>query len=131
MWRDLINLGKNDLILGSGFEAYWIKHYREIWAMWSFLPINAHNGFVEVLLNLGVLGLAIVISVITKSLGLVGSEDQLSRPYGPWYLITLIMFVINNITEASLAQVTLGWSLFLLISANSEKDRRQHLSNPN
>ena len=130
MWRDLINLGRDDLILGSGYEAYWIRHYREIWAMWSFLPINAHNGFVEVLLNLGVLGLAIMISVITRALGLAGSEDQLSRPYGRWYLIVLIMLVINNITEASLAKLTLGWSLFLFISANSEKDRGQHLTNP-
>ena len=49
MWKDLIELGKEDFVLGSGYESYWISHHREIWAKWTFLPINAHNGFVEVL----------------------------------------------------------------------------------
>ena len=39
----------------------------------------------------------------------------------PLVFIVLIMFVINNITEASLAKSTLGWFLFLVISARARK----------
>ncbi|MCG7851182.1 MAG: O-antigen ligase family protein [Methanosarcinaceae archaeon] len=123
MWNDLIRLGKKDIIQGSGYENYWIRHYKEIWAVWTFLPTNAHNGFVEVLLNLGLLGLAIVIVIILRLLFLLGSGDCLSQPSGHWYFVFLIMFIISNFTEASLIMLTLGWSLFLIISANNEKDR--------
>jgi O-antigen ligase len=127
MWKDLIRLGRKDIFFGSGYESYWIRYYREIWEKWTFLPIKAHNGFVEVLLNLGLLGLAIIIVVISRSISLLGSKDSLSQPYGHWNLTVLIMFIISNITESWLIGMSLGWNLFLLVLANSDKDRLTRL----
>ena len=123
MWRDLIRMGQGEILLGSGYESYWIKHYNEIWAFWNFLPTNAHNGYVEVLLNLGLLGLAIAITVVLRSLAFLGSKAYASEPYAHWFFVFIIMFIISNITEATLVKMTLGWNLFLIIYALSEKDR--------
>lgn len=123
MWKDLIRLGKNDMFLGSGYESYWIKYYREIWVKWTFLPISAHNGFIEVLLNLGFIGLVLMIVVISRALSFVSSKDSLSQPLGHWTLTVLILFIISNLTESWLISMSLGWNLFLMVLTISEKDR--------
>lgn len=130
MWKDLIRFGRKNLVLGSGYESYWARYYREIWAIWTFLPISAHNGYVEVLLNLGLLGLAIVIVVISRALSLLGSEDSLSRPNGHWNLVILILFLISNFTEAWLICMSLGWNLFLMVLTTSERDRLMRAPSP-
>jgi exopolysaccharide production protein ExoQ len=123
MWKDLISLGRKDIFLGSGYEGYWIRYYHEIWARYTFLPVTAHNGFIEVLLNLGLVGLAIIISIILGSLSLLGSNDSLSRPHGRWEFAVLIIFIISNITESWFIIMSLGWNLFLIVLTNSGKDR--------
>lgn len=124
MWQDLIRFGRKSLVLGSGYESYWIRYYKEIWAKWTFLPVSAHNGFIEVLLNLGLFGLAIMIVVLARSLSLLGSGDSLSRPNGHWLLTVLILFIISNLTESWLISMSLGWNLFLMALINAEKDRQ-------
>lgn len=128
MWKDLIRIGQKDLILGSGYEGYWIMHYKEIWAKWTFLPVSAHNGFVEVLLNLGLLGLVILIGVIARPLFRLGSEVSISRPLSHWSLAFLILFILSNFTEAWFINLSLGWNLFLIVLMISEKDRSARLS---
>ena len=123
LWKDLIRLGKNDIFFGSGYESYWIKYYKEIWAKWTFLPISAHNGFVEVLLNLGLLGLAIMIYVISRPLSHLVTQDSLSQPLGYWNLTVLTLFIISNLTESWLICMSLGWYLFLTVLTISGKDR--------
>ena len=129
LWKDLIRLGKKDILLGSGYESYWIKYYKEIWAKWTFLPISAHNGFVEVLLNLGLIGLVIMIYVISRSLSHLITQDSLSRPLGHWNLTVLTLFIISNLTESWLICMSLGWYLFLMFLMISGKDRLMRSSN--
>jgi exopolysaccharide production protein ExoQ len=130
MWKDLIRFGRKDLVLGSGYESYWARYYKEIWAKWTFLPISAHNGYVEVLLNLGFLGFTIVIYVISRALSLLSSKDSLSRPNGHWILVILILFIISNLTESWLICMSLGWNLFLMALVTSEKDRLRQAPSP-
>jgi exopolysaccharide production protein ExoQ len=130
LWKDLIRFGRKDIVFGSGYESYWPRYYKEIWAKWTFLPISAHNGYVEVLLNLGLLGLAIVIGVISKALALLSTEASLSRPSGQWHLAILILFIISNLTEAWLIVMSLGWNLFLMALMTSERELRLRTPSP-
>lgn len=123
LWKDLVRFGRKDLVFGSGYESYWIRYYKEIWAKWTFLPVSAHNGFVEVLLNLGLIGLVIMLVVISKSVSLLSSRSSLSRPNGHWDLTVLILFIISNLTESWMITMSLGWNLFLMALMDSEKDR--------
>ena len=123
LWKDLIHLGKNDIFLGSGYESFWIRYYREVWVKWTFLPISAHNGFIEMLLNLGFLGLSFILIALSKSLKTVASKASLSQPLGHMNLVILILFIISNITESWFMTMSLGWNLFLLILLVSEKNR--------
>jgi O-antigen ligase len=124
LWNDLLRMGQEDIILGSGYESFWIEHLVEIWQIYSFGPTNAHNGFVDVLLNLGIVGLILVVVVIYKTLVALCSEEGLTNPLGSWALATLILILMGNITETAILNLALGWSLFLVISINSSKERR-------
>lgn len=123
MWQDLMRIGRVDKVQGSGYESFWISHLTEIWQLYSFGPTNAHSGFVDVFLNLGLIGFAIIAIIFIRSLFLVCSEASLSHPYGIWNFSALVMIIFNNITESALLNLSLSWALFLAILANGEKDR--------
>ena len=52
-------------ILGTGFESFWLgERLDQLEGIFFFVPNEAHNGYLEVYLNLGLLGLFIIIGVL-------------------------------------------------------------------
>ena len=48
-------------IFGTGFESFWLgKRLEQLQGIFFFFPNEAHNGYLEVYLNLGLMGLFIV-----------------------------------------------------------------------
>jgi O-antigen ligase len=60
LWVNLIPVIKERLFYGYGFgEAFWrnSEYYKPIWGLFpKFLPIFAHNGYLEALMDTGVVG---------------------------------------------------------------------------
>src|SRR6266853_4428150 len=64
IWNQVINMTTNPL-LGAGFESFWLgERLRTFWAMYWFRPNEAHNGYLEVFLNLGWIGVALLAILI-------------------------------------------------------------------
>ena len=60
VWELVLKIDK-DPLLGAGFESFWLgDRLKEIWATSSWHPNQAHNGYIETYLNLGIVGLAIL-----------------------------------------------------------------------
>lgn len=91
--------------LGSGYGAYWTgpvigtPSYAFIERM-AFYPGSAHNGYLEILNDLGVLGLlllfAYLLSYLKQSLHLL----VLDRPQGALYLALFMQQAITNLSES-------------------------------
>src|SRR5216683_2253931 len=57
LWEVLLNMNINPWI-GAGFESFWLgERLEKLWAMYWFKPNEAHNGYLEIYLNLGGVGL--------------------------------------------------------------------------
>lgn len=121
MWQDLLRIGRKHSITGSGYESFWLENLAVIWEKYSFGPLNAHNGYIDIYLNLGIIGLMIMIIFILKSLARLVTESALASYHGKIALVFTIIFLLRNITESSFMSVSLIWFLLLAFSINVEE----------
>ncbi len=103
-------------LLGWGYKAFWLDNgpvQQYITSDW--LPFHAHNGFLELSLDIGLLGtgtfiIAWFLGVWRGLLMVLRGTDAISL----WPLMTSICFVLSNITEASIASYnTFQWVFYL------------------
>lgn len=93
-------------LLGTGYGAFWTPSpvvgtdsYVFIWRMGSFYPGTAHNGYLDIVNDLGWVGLSCLIAYIVvyvrQSLQLLGIE----RSQGALYLAIFFQQAITNLSE--------------------------------
>jgi len=62
LWADVFNAGMKSPIFGSGYGAFWYEgRGRELTGTWN--PRQAHNAYIDVFVDIGVLGLLLVLVV--------------------------------------------------------------------
>jgi len=67
MWHGLLAMVENP-IFGTGYESFWLgDRLRVLWAEYGALT-HSHNGYLETYLNLGLIGLAILVGCILSGL---------------------------------------------------------------
>ncbi|MCG2777803.1 MAG: hypothetical protein L6406_19215, partial [Desulfobacterales bacterium] len=82
-------------------------------------PGQAHNGYIDIFLNLGLVGLLLFGFVIISALRGALRQCRLDFEYGRVRLILLVLALIHNYTESSFARPThLIWFIFLLVAVN-------------
>ena len=115
VWEMVIGMVPNPWI-GAGYESFWSgERLTRIWARMGSEAggiIQAHNGYIETYLNLGIVGLGLLVMAIL--FGLVEARKNLRTEYA--YGILRISFiltaVIYNYTEAAYKPVN---NVFVLL----------------
>jgi O-antigen ligase len=114
-WPIIISMVDNRLV-GAGYESYWLgPRLEKLWAIFPGFPINeAHNGYIEILINLGWIGVALLGVLITtgyRNLIRASRHDPDASS-----LMTAFFFatVITGLTEAAFRMMTPPWIAFLL-----------------
>jgi O-antigen ligase len=128
MGRDMTLTGRTDLwkylvtapinpILGAGFESFWVGDRLErIWADYWWHPNQAHNGYLETYLNLGLLGLFLLIAAIVGSYARISKVAVINPDYARLRITFLTIVLLYNISEATFKGIGLLWFTFLLIA---------------
>ena len=88
-----------------------------IWAQTMQGIQEAHNGYLEVYLNLGWIGIGLLAVVIVKGYGNVIAELRRDRMLGSLKLAYFVMAIIYSFTEAGFREQTLTWT-FLLVATS-------------
>jgi O-antigen ligase len=118
LWTALIELGQKHPLLGAGFEAFWSSPAgRELVERpeFSWNPNQAHNGYLEVYLNLGLLGLLLIAVVCWRGLKTALDLSLHDRDFGQLVLLLFTITIVHNLTEASFTRPThVMWFTFLL-----------------
>lgn len=107
--------------LGYGYNAFWFGKdgpSNLIWQSLGWRPDNAHNGYLDLWLQLGFLGMVFfAISFITnlfRAINLVRRENGWAEMF-PLLFLTFMM--IHNITESTiLFRNQIFWILYVLLS---------------
>ncbi len=88
---------------------------------------EAHNGYLEIYLNLGLIGLFLLIGVIVSSYKKILKTFMFDFDYGRFQMGFLITALVYNIAESAFKGLHLVWYIFLLISVYIPKERPQQL----
>ncbi len=118
LWRDMIRLGKEHPILGAGYGGFWVSSiYPRLSPEVNNSPRQAHNGYLETFVNLGLVGVALLFLIIFQSLNGALNLVQYDFEYGRVRLVLLITICIANYTEASFPRGThIFWFGFLVVA---------------
>jgi len=116
IWRAVIPMAPNPLI-GAGFESFWLSPavHQRLAEVFPNLPLNeAHNGYVEVYLELGWAGVGLIGILLVD--GYRRSVKAFRRdPSLAGLLIAYILSaMVYNFTEAGFRMLDLMWIFFLL-----------------
>jgi O-antigen ligase len=114
-------------VLGVGMGAFWVGPVGyDMYPLprWSrktpeWRPEEGHNGFLDVYVELGAVGLVLLLIVI--GIGVAGGLDDLQTnfPLGTLRLTLMLSILMNNIAETSFLKGTHDlWFLFLLVAVN-------------
>ena len=114
IWKAVLSVSGNPLV-GTGFESFWLgERLQRVWSMTAKGIQEAHNGYLEMYLNLGWIGVGLLGVVI-----LAGYRNALARfrndpNAGRIALAYFAVGVIYSFTEAGFRMMGPVWVAFLL-----------------
>jgi exopolysaccharide production protein ExoQ len=122
IWKGVIESSGNPLI-GAGFESFWntrseivAEHLPEIYDVDNLN--SAHNGYLEVWLNLGWIGVLLIASIIVFGYRRACRAFQRDQEIGSLILAYIATGTFYSITEAGFRVLTPSW-IFLLLAVVS------------
>jgi exopolysaccharide production protein ExoQ len=127
IWDVVLKVAGNP-IFGTGFESFWSgDRLRKIWAMNAEIN-EAHNGYLEVFLNLGWIGVTLLVLVLVTGYRNVLAVFRRDPEIGSLKLAFFVTAVVYNLTEAAFKSLNPVWLLFLSAIAivPQRKSRKEH-----
>lgn len=114
IWAFLLNMHTNPLV-GTGYESFWLGPRLEwFWKMSGLGVLNeAHNGYLEVYLNLGIIGLLLICAFVIASYRNISRQFATDSDLASLNLALWVIMLFYNITEAGFRS-GLIWLVFLV-----------------
>jgi O-antigen ligase len=130
IWSSVIRSIAKRPWLGYGHGAFWTGQGE---ATNTYLVANwtvpyAHNGFLDVLLQIGFVGLAAVCFVFVKAVKDTALDISAKiSGYAFWCLSILLMTFVFNLDEGTfISEERIYWLLFLVVSVGMHRPNRLH-----
>ena len=113
IWKQVLQVPINPL-LGAGFESFWLgERLDRIWSL-RHQPLNeAHNGYLEVYLNLGWLGIGALAVLLATTYRAVIAKFRQDPEWGSLLVAYFIAAVICSLTEAGFRMMSATWTFLL------------------
>jgi exopolysaccharide production protein ExoQ len=131
-------------VLGYGYSAFWMvsEEALRVSAMLHWMVPHAHNAYIEMALDLGLVGLALYVAVHIVALwrAVVFMRSD-SEPGAKWPLVYLCFTLLYSFTESSvLVPGSIFWMLFVAAASTASQpegalameaaDEDQHETDP-
>jgi exopolysaccharide production protein ExoQ len=116
LWTHLLGLHTNP-ILGTGFESFWLgKRLQQLEGIFYFIPNEAHNGYLETYLTLGLIGVFLLVGLFVATFWKIRLEFLGNFEWGRYRLGFLAAVAVYNWTEAAFVTLNPIWFAFYLIA---------------
>jgi O-antigen ligase len=120
IWQKSLEIAGSPLI-GVGYMSFWQSESRQKhFEMYAFRPTQAHNGYLETYLTLGLIGLALLLAILFSAIKKI--KQRLVRlsdfDFQVLSMAYLLVMMLVNITEATFQGTGMFWSMALFISIN-------------
>lgn len=118
LWESLIPVIGERIWLGHGYSAAfggWFSPIHEAWLQGIWKPNDAHNAYIQILLELGVVGLTLfLISYFRGVSRSIKVSAIVPGAIGLWPLAIFTNALLLSVTESGMQSDSLGWTLYLV-----------------
>ena len=95
VWAELVPVAMQRSLIGHGYAGFWTTKTRE-----AFDIPTAHNGYLELILTLGFVGLALYSLFLVFNIRRAHQMLLREFDWGVFWICTLAMALVSNITES-------------------------------
>jgi len=115
VWQAVIGMTPSPW-LGAGFDSFWLgSRLTNLWNIFPWRPNEAHNGYLEIYLNLGWTGVILLAVLMVTGYQKVVRGLRQDTETGNLRLAYFAVAVVYNLTEAGFRTFDPMW-IFLLLS---------------
>lgn len=135
LWEYMMFEISNHPIFGCGFRGFWVVDslgIERIWSRFLFLPIQAHNGYLDIMNEMGIIGIILLVLLLVRyflRVNKVGGQN-----FWVWFIL-IPLFI--NATETTLFREGHITFIFFIMSyllpfifTDSESNSDSFLYNP-
>jgi O-antigen ligase len=116
LWEELVGM-VTDPVLGVGFHSFWLgERLKRLQEMYWWQPNEAHNGYLEIYLNLGAMGIVLFITLVIAAYRNCRKALVEGLESGRIRMVLLGVGLLYGVTEAAFRELSLMWFMFLLAS---------------
>jgi exopolysaccharide production protein ExoQ len=133
LWGLAFDAAMKRPLLGHGTEGFW-QQGRDgpasgIMTALNWVVPHAHNGLLEIFIELGLLGVVLSLAVYALAMArAVKLTRQDTSPYGAWPVCYLIFVVLYNITESTfMRRGSMFWMLLGAVTMQLARARAEEL----
>ena len=115
IWKTLIAMQRSPLV-GAGYESFWMgSRLQRVWGSDVGIINEAHNGYLQVYLNLGAMGLLLLFSVLIGAYWRIWQGLRAFPGIASFGLALWTVLVVYNFTEAAFLGGVLWTALLMMM----------------
>ena len=99
-----------------------------IWETQPWRPLQSHNGYLNVYLELGAIGFSLMMTILYVSYKKIKNMLKINFNYGLFQFVILIFTLLYNITEDSFGNISLIWFVYLLVFVDNSQTSKINYS---
>ena len=122
LWLILLDKIKQQPWLGFGYDSFWRSGANSpsndvLATIRNWSPVHAHNGFLDLWLSLGLLGISIfILSILRVFRQLIARRHHKAEVEHLWPGLYILYFILLNLTESSLARPNhIYWVMYVAV----------------
>jgi len=120
IWDPLLLEIDRHWLQGVGYNAFWLgkgSASQSILDTLNWVPFQGHNGYLDMLNELGVIGIVLFVSVVLAHIYALNQLMAYDRDAAALFSAILLITLVSNLTESSLFRgINLEFYLFVLCS---------------
>jgi len=118
LWKSLLEMN-TPVLTGTGYGSFWFGNRLDLlWETYWWKPTESHNGYLEVYLELGLVGVLILGGLFKSAFRKFNITVSSDFDRGRLMFALLTIIAMYNIPEAAFGGIDLMMFLFLFISAD-------------
>jgi O-antigen ligase len=113
VWHQVLSMAENSAV-GSGYDSFWLgKRAERMWDIYAWRINQAHNGYIEIYLNLGMIGLMLVFVLVLTSYKNILLKMTSDHTMGSLRMALFLTALLYNFSEAAF-KIGIVWFVFFL-----------------
>ena len=130
LWEVVLSMQQHPIV-GFGFDSFWLgDRLKALQERWYFRPTQAHSGYIEMYLNLGLVGwlffAGVIVSCFRKLRTMLTCDAEMTEwvIFGRFGMAFLGTYLVYNYTEAAFKTPHFLFVIFLLFAIKYAQPRQ-------